>query len=326
MRRLAIVAITGWGLLALAGCDVESFTQPPSKLQKADADSRGAEKLAAPPTIAPPPVVVENDVQPVEAPQEVAVVEAVEPEPPPPPRFESVSLASGATVSRKLYAFDRSRMLGMFGGRRDYFVHLNDDHLITGAYAYAEDKLSGPAVTYAVPYTSDMPFAVTGYEGSQRDGDTWIWDEQGQMVLWAVYRSGRKHGPLCLLRDGMPWFVQDWRSDALRGQYVVELHDNQWTARELSADRPADQELLSLAMANLESIEQKLTQQEQLHKREFGAFHREEEQRQRRSKLLQSVPSQNPAKVEEIRRQAEAKRENSALVARWKNSLWRVSF
>jgi hypothetical protein len=106
----------------------------------------------------------------------------------------------------------------MFPKDKLFYAQKTSTGHLQGMHARDKGRLDGPSVTL---YENGKLAILGSYPGCVRDGAFRVWDESGQMLFYGQYKGGKKHGTVCLFNDGQPWLVQQWKSDELQGQTVV---------------------------------------------------------------------------------------------------------
>jgi hypothetical protein len=93
------------------------------------------------------------------------------------------------------------------------------------------------------------------YPGAQRQGPCRVWNEEGKMVLYAQHKDGKKDGVTCLLKDGHPWLVQEWKAGTLGNETVVARKGSEYVAVD-------DAEQLAQAKETLSTVEKEVAANE----------------------------------------------------------------
>ncbi len=79
-------------------------------------------------------------------------------------------------------------------------------------------KTAGWAATF---YENGTPELVGRYKDGDLDGPLRLYDDSGELVLYAEYKSGRANGLRILLGHEWPLLVQQWKGGTLGDQCVI---------------------------------------------------------------------------------------------------------
>lgn len=302
------------------GCGSPAPSPPP----KVKPPQSGTPRVTKPTVVAP----VAGATKPTAAPTATAPVVAAAPTappkptaPPPPPRFEKLTLPSGTALTRDELFYQRGQLPRMFGGTNAFFIALDAEKRISAAYSYKDGKLDGYAM---LMYPTGKPLAVGAFEGSNRDGSWWVFDESTHEVYFSQWRNGRRYGLTCLVEGGAPWFVQEWQSDSLKGQYLVRVEEGKYVAVPIDAAGPDAQEKVSQAAALLKSHEDRIRADEQAHKQAFVKWDDTRDDLDRKVKMTRGAASKQEGVQELANKLNDHKRAMSTLVDRWRNLIYQT--
>ena len=153
-------------------------------------------------------------------------------------------------------------------------------------------KLDGPM---AILYDSGHLSALAGYTTGELGGALRLWEESGRRLLYAEYTKGRKTGLVCLFREDMPWWIQQWDKNNLAAEYLLKWADgvpNVIPKAKLGAEEVKE---LADASKTLSELETKTEEGEKRFKKELMAWYREEDERIRNQRAAQLGPLKRTA-------------------------------
>jgi hypothetical protein len=146
---------------------------------------------------------------------------------------------------------------------------------LQGVYSLKAAKIDGAAATL---YEAGHLQTLALYSKGSLNGSLKQWDETGQRLLYADFKNGRKHGLICLFRDGMPWLVQEWDKGDAEGEYLVQWHDDGpsiISSAKMSVDEKQEH---STALAKLDALQKAMNRSEGKLKRELADWFRKEDE------------------------------------------------
>jgi hypothetical protein len=114
-------------------------------------------------------------------------------------------------------------------------------------------KLAGTSATL---YENGRLKTLASYSHSVREGPVRVWNEEKRLVLYSQYKENKKHGVTCLLSDGSPWLVQEWKEGKLLSESVVARNaQGDWQSVDDPKKLAEAQKLLAAVEADLKEIE-----------------------------------------------------------------------
>jgi hypothetical protein len=84
---------------------------------------------------------------------------------------------------------------------------------------FSNARLHGAAATL---YTDGKLETLASFATGNLDGPLKLWNENGQHLLYANYKHGKKDGIACFFRKGVPWLAEEWAIGQLQNEYLVK--------------------------------------------------------------------------------------------------------
>jgi hypothetical protein len=113
-------------------------------------------------------------------------------------------------------------------------------------------RLDGASVTLHENGNHKM---LANYPEGKTGGPCRVWDDEKHMLLYSQYKDGKKHGVTCLLKDGVPWLVQEWDKGTLQNETVVAKKGNEYVAVD-------DAQQLAESQKRLSAVEKQVAETE----------------------------------------------------------------
>jgi antitoxin component YwqK of YwqJK toxin-antitoxin module len=198
----------------------------------------------------------------------------VKPKAPPTGPME-IKLPSGKILSESVPKFDLPQPWPgrIFPPNPTVFVANHPNNTIRGVFVLKKPKFHGPAVTL---HDNGRIEAVAFYADGKLHGPVRMWTDQKERLLYAEYKNGNKHGLTCLYSDKLPWLVQEWDSASLQKEYLVQSVEGLPVLLSASDLGGAEAEEYARAKEQLDSIEQKMHNNEIAFKRNLVDWYRKE--------------------------------------------------
>jgi hypothetical protein len=175
-----------------------------------------------------------------------------------PPPF-TVTLPSGTELTQTLMEPPRNWIDRMFPDDDQVYVEKFTDGKIRGVYCYAQGKLNGGAVTL---YADGGVSTLANYEMSQREGPLRRWEESKKRLLYAEYKRDKQTGLICLFRDDLPWFVQEYDRSDVPTEYLVKWSGGKGEAIPHNRLPPEDLRETAAARDKIRDLESELQRSE----------------------------------------------------------------
>ena len=93
---------------------------------------------------------------------------------------------------------------------------------IMGDKSPNKGKFHGSAATL---YESGHLLTLAQYKEGYLHGSLKRWDENGTRLFYAEYKRGKRDGVVCLFRNGLPWRIEEWKSQEQKipqSEYLVK--------------------------------------------------------------------------------------------------------
>lgn len=227
--------------------------------------------------------------------------------------YVNLVLPSGATLTEAKLALPQSWKTKLFPEKATVYVDKYVHGAVRGIYSLDNAKIHGAAATL---YENGRLQLLGFYSKANLDGPLKYWSENGERLLYAEYKNGKKHGVVCLFRHNTPWLLQELEWGDLLGEYVVRYAKgalNPIPVAEMGTDDRAE---CSEAKEELTALEQKMKQDETQMKQELAEKYRKEDQR---------IKQERFAKQASARRESQSQRLNAhnAQKSAAGQSLWR---
>jgi S1-C subfamily serine protease len=179
--------------------------------------------------------------------------------------FGKIELPSGLIVNDSQVAFPGERVKELFDGNPTAMVAKDDKERVRVLVCQNRGQLHGPAVSF---YEDGSPQSVGHYDDMRRQGEFFVWHENGFRHLYATYKRDKKHGIYCVFQDDMPHLIVECELGEARGIHLVKFNggraeiDSFDTLDAASKDDRAKEALADLASldADLEKGEKQLRQ------------------------------------------------------------------
>ena len=231
-----------------------------------------------------------------------------------PPPF-AVTLPSGTELTQALMEPPRNWIDRMFPDDDQVYVEKFTDGKIRGVYCYAQGKLHGGAVTL---YADGGVSTLASYDMSEREGPVRRWEENKKRLLYADYKGDKPTGLVCLFRDDLPWFVQEYDRSDVPTEYLVKWSGG--TAEAIPHNRLPPEDLRETAAARdkIQELQASLERSENALKRTVRDLARDK---------IKDARQKRVAKSSTARREELHKKQPTAKRAPQKNDKipWRVA-
>ena len=166
-----------------------------------------------------------------------------------PPPFK-VTLPSDKELTQALMELPENWIKKLFPNDDLVYAEKYPSDKVQGVYAFYQGKLNGPAARL---YESGGMSALANYAMSDRDGTVRLWEENKHRLLYAEYKRDKKHGTVCLFRDDLPWFIQEYDMDDLTAEYLVRWKEG--TSEAIPRAKLASEDLRETAAARTKLTE-----------------------------------------------------------------------
>jgi hypothetical protein len=133
----------------------------------------------------------------------------------------------------------------------------------------------------------DVEFLCRGETERSAEGLT----DKGERLLYAEYATGNKNGLLCLFREQLPWFVQEWQEGVFKEEYLVMYVDKAPKALPSAKFAEADVADCDSAREQLGAVERRLGRDEDELKRNVASWSRKMDRLPKQSKVPPPSPS-----------------------------------
>ncbi len=176
-----------------------------------------------------------------------------------PPPF-AVTLPSGTELTQTLMEPPHNWIDRMFPDDDQVYVEKFTDGKIRGVYCQTQFKLNGGAVTL---YAEGGVSTLANYEMSEREGPVRRWEESRKRLFYAEYKQGKQTGLICLFRDDLPWFVQEYDRSDVPTEYLVKWSDGKGEAIPHDRLPPEDLRETAAARDKIRDLESELARSEE---------------------------------------------------------------
>ena len=306
-------------VLLFVGCE------PPAKVEKKNSSS-GPPTAAAHDTARP---LLAQKAQPKPTPTaKPVVVEAPPPPPPPPPKrleFAAVALPTGRLLTREQLHITNRQLMTMFPtSGATYFVHADSKDRIAAVFGFdAGGKVEGSVISYNPE--NKRPLYIASFRNGVREGTFRGWNDAGAFSYWAEFRNGQHEGLVCLVKQGEPVFVQEYRFANLKTQYVIELVDNkEFKAREVKPSDGAIDKQVQDYSAEIKALESLYLENEKAHRRDFVAYYQKLRDYEEYDRRTRGVAPTSPAKREELAKRRAFQDRDAMLFEIWQRGFWQT--
>jgi len=232
-----------------------------------------------------------------------------------PPRFK-VALPSGKELSQAVMELPKDWTKSLFPNDDLVYVAKYPSDKVQGVHTFYQGKLNGPAATL---YEDGGLAALVNYSMSDRDGTIRLWEENKRRLLYAETKRGKMHGAVCLFRDDLPWFVQEYDMGDLTAEYLVKWKDG--TSEVLPRDKLTSDDLRETAAARtrLTELEAEMDRNEARVKKALREWFQEKDKevKQKRVAKQSSTRREEQRKKQQTAQKNFQKRGESA----WRNAL-----
>jgi len=134
------------------------------------------------------------------------------------------------------------------------------------------------------------------------------------------YRRGRKDGLVCLFRNDLPWFIQEWDANQLLDEYLVKQGSTGLTSVPAKQLAGGDASELDGARSRLSQIETDMEEGE----RNLRQALREEDKRLRRQRASVSSVRKRQSMLDNVAARRAANAANMSSM--WRSALRRSGF
>jgi antitoxin component YwqK of YwqJK toxin-antitoxin module len=233
-----------------------------------------------------------------------------------PPPFE-VKLPSDRALTQALMNLPPDWTKKLFPQDELVYARKYPSDKVQGAYTFSQAKLNGPA---AVLYEDGGLSMLANYAMSDREGPLRRWEENKKRLLYAEYKRDKKHGAVCLFREDLPWFVQDYDMGEVTAEYLVKWKDG--AAEAVPREKLASDDLRETATARtrLTELEANLERNEAEVKKALREWFWEKDKEIKQKR----VAKQSGARRDEQRKKQQQGQKN--VQAYWRNALRSAGF
>jgi hypothetical protein len=188
---------------------------------------------------------------------------------------------------------------------------------VQGAYTFSQAKLNGPA---AALYEDGGLSTLANYAMSDRDGPLRRWEASKKRLLYAEYKHDKKHGTVCLFREDLPWFIQNYDMGEVTAEYLVKWKDG--AAEAIAREKLAAEDLRETAeaRARLMQLEAELERNEADVKKALREWFWEKDKEIKQKR----VAKQSGARRDEQRKKQQQAQKNVQVY--WRNALRSAGF
>ena len=176
-----------------------------------------------------------------------------------PPPF-AVTLPSGTELTQSLMEPPHNWIDRMFPDDDQVYVEKFTDGKIRGVYCYTLGKLNGGAVTL---YADGGVSTLANYATNEREGPVRLWEESKKRLLYADYKGDKPTGLVCLFRDDLPWFVQEYDRSDVPTEYLVKWSGGKAEAIPHNRLPPEDLRQTAAARDKIRELESDLQQSDE---------------------------------------------------------------
>ena len=235
--------------------------EPPSVLRPRaeNPKSRGRSSSPVEPSIPPvTPNATPNDAE--VAPRSSTSAPAMRPS-----DFDNFTLPSGKRLSPTVWDIPTAWHTDCFPlDATNFYVHLHPNGRVRGVYSFdeANGKLDGWS---AALKENGKLWILVNYHQADRDGLLRVWEDSGNIHLYAEYTRGNLDGLACLFRNGVPRLVEEWDAGRHTKEYLVVLRQQKPAAvllRDLGEEEAKEaaeaQRMLSTVWTQMEDGEREL--------------------------------------------------------------------
>lgn len=222
---------------------------------------------------------------------------------------QPIKLASGRVVSARDFELQADAVDRMFprptpGDDHHSLPFTMQTAHSQGMHGQRDGKLYGWSVTLD---ENDNPILVAHYDENARDGPLRLYNRDNSLVLYAEYSRGKKDGVVCLLQEGVPNLVQEWRRGVLEQSHLVRFEgDTPRITTYPGRIQPASEGDLAEAFAWLQKYEDQVQALELPVLPALSRWYKDQEEEVRRERARQLAPAKRAAVQQKLQQQWEA--------------------
>lgn len=205
----------------------------------------------------------------------------------------SITLPSGAKLTEAMLEVPRKWEKKLFPDEATVYIATYPNDEIQGVFTLDNAKLDGAAIAlFESGYFQTLAF----YRRANLNGPMKQWNENGECLLYADYKYGRKHGLLCLFQAGSPWLIQEWDKGNVQNEYLVKFSELMPKAQ-MNAE---ESEEYRKAITELALLEAMLKENETELKRNLAKWYRKEHERIKRERQTKLAPDKLRRQLDRI--------------------------
>lgn len=219
------------------------------------------------------------------------------------PTFDMIALPSGQTLSKTAISFSPEQVNRLFSKDAPTFSWNYEGGAMGGLVCHQRGKLHGGAAAY---YETGEPMTLLTYRESRRDGTLRLWDQSGNITLYAQYTRGNKDGLSCLFKDGRPWLIQLHNKGVLINSYLVIVEQSSYVAIPTGVAAPNKDHASELdeSQKRLAELEKEILDGERKLKNRVATWFRTEYKKAQQEYLKKTAPEKRRINSERQRRKA----------------------
>jgi hypothetical protein len=160
----------------------------------------------------------------------------------------SIRLASGAALTESMLSIPTGWQQSLFPQGIAPFVDTYPNDAVRGVFTLKKGLLHGWAATL---YDNGRLQTLALYKDARLHGPLRQWSKNGERILYADYKCGRKDGLLCFFQKGKPRLIQEWTTGRVQSESLVKwkqgspyaLPKAQFTENDIAESSRASEEL-----------------------------------------------------------------------------------
>ena len=210
-----------------------------------------------------------------------------------------ITLPSGAELTEAMLEVPRKQQLmKLFPDNALVHVAKYPNDSLQGLFTLndkqARGKLDGAGATF---HESGHFHTLAFYSKGNLHGSLKVWDEEGNRVLYAEYKNGKKNGLVCLFQDGEPCLIEEWTwQDQKNPKNKYLAKGTQGGSLLLSKDEDGE---MSKAIQQLVDLETTMQQNDRKLKKELLEWFHNEDKREKQRRVAEQAPTKMPLYVRE---------------------------
>jgi len=203
-----------------------------------------------------------------------------------------IKLPTGDELSEVMLELPQGWQGSMFPSGCSVYQDKYPNNALRGVFLLDSGKLEGSAATF---YLDGQLTTLANYHEGQLTGPLRLWDEHQKRILFAEFKSDKKHGLVCFFREGRPWLIQKCVFGVVKEQYLVRHQEGAPTATPVSQLRGEDSKEATEAEERLADLEKDLSENEAQLKRGLTQWYRDETERLRRERFISGASQRREA-------------------------------